>query len=97
MFFSTDLLPLAAQPQRNKQVYGVVWPRFWLGRYGVYKSWKNTPDQRREMLEYDGMNGFNQCRGEYSFIDQAWIWGSLFFWLSLLLVVVMRVKIRFRR
>lgn len=77
----------------KKKVYGLVWPHFGPGRYGVYKRWENTPDQRREMLEYDRIDGFNQCRGEEPFIDQAWILGLSFFGLSMLLVVAVRLKI----
>lgn len=41
-------------------MYGLVWP----GHYGVYKSWENTSDQRREMLAYDMIDGFRQCSSE---------------------------------
>lgn len=96
MFFPTSALR-ATQPQRKK-VYGLVWPRFGPGRYGVYKRWGNTPDQRREMLEYDRIDGFNQCTGEGSFVAEAWILGLSVFALSVLLVMaVRRIKIRRRK
>ncbi len=43
--------------RRTPQAYGLIWP----GDYGVYNNWENTVDQRREMLAYDSIGGFEQC------------------------------------
>lgn len=44
------------------QVYGLQ-----LGQsaYSVYNHWENTPDQRAEMLEYNGTAVFEQCDSEF--------------------------------
>ncbi|CAN0323051.1 unnamed protein product [Pylaiella littoralis] len=79
------------------QVYGLIWPHLGPGRYGVYKKWENTPGQRREMLEYDRISGFNQCRGGEPFVDHPWISGLLLSWIFFFMVVVIRRKVFFRK
>lgn len=45
------------------------------------------------MLEYDGINGFNQCSGEEPLVYQALVLGSLVLGLLLLVVAIRFVKI----
>lgn len=42
------------------QVYGLSWPK----NYTVYENWKNTVDQRAEMLSYDKIEGLLRCKGQ---------------------------------
>jgi len=55
---SPRFLSIFPRPQRRtRQAYGLIWP----GKYDVYQNWENTLDQRREMLAYDMIDGFEQC------------------------------------
>lgn len=64
------LLPLCQKPPFSfadpvlyknvcTQVYGISWS----GHYSVYENWKNTFEQRKEMLTYEGITGLDQCQG----------------------------------